>query len=705
MFLVLLMSFVPLSPEQQSPQYTTADQQQQGQQQEASPEPSNNGAPSSPQPQETIKSSSSSSSSSRPRAPSCSILRWDITAAENGQQQQQQQPETLAVCQRKPLQTPDELRNEIASLLTQREAPPAAPGPSFVTNSTGLAAAQQQARASQRRPLLVLQGLPRLLTRALLDSPLGVDPEFVTAHADGRRYHPRGPHRRTRGGGGGAGTPAHWDYPELVRGYIGASMSRPRWFDPRVGTESLRPLGAVRSDMGVAFCRASLWVAEGADVLFLYGPKSWDTGDSLRIVSGKGAVERPRYAWEGPPGPQSQEGGDSLEEEVLRDAAGAGGAGGCGLPEALEEVAYQHWLGFLEALAPRPPAPSPPRGLPLEWWAARALERNVDVSRDVARRREGPGAAFRPDWEGLTRRLRLRVELLSSVRPGPRLLRPSSGSRSRSRSGISDVSIARRPTTADESGEPPPASTEDNQRSLDRVTYLGGVLLPLSIVSGVLSMNEHFSPGGRLFWVFWVTSIPLAALATLVIYADKLRQAEIWVSVPITGLEGVPGSSVWTAASESDYQPQETRPEPSSSGGLGGTRLSEGEGQYACLKRSYRASWRPRGSDPPVVEEDVVIDMGTPDRTFVGGEWADEVEQEGPAGMVQMVEDKKPQKKAHLEAPERAWRTRRLGWGGAVLSILGVRKPLKVSEGEPDVTVAGGFRRRPGWRRRDSLSD
>lgn len=47
-------------------------------------------------------------------------------------------------------------------------------------------------------------------------------------------------------------------------------------------------------------------------------------------------------------------------------------------------------------------------------------------------------------------------------------------------------------------------------------------------------MNKSFEPGQPLFWVFWVATKPLSLFTVLelvVIYEDKLRQAEVYPNI------------------------------------------------------------------------------------------------------------------------------------------------------------------------------
>jgi hypothetical protein len=70
-----------------------------------------------------------------------------------------------------------------------------------------------------------------------------------------------------------------------------------------------------------------------------------------------------------------------------------------------------------------------------------------------------------------------------------------------------------------------------NARSLDRIAYLGGLLLPLTVVSGILSIESSYGPEGSSFWVFWLASGLCSILALLVIYADHLRTLDVWMEV------------------------------------------------------------------------------------------------------------------------------------------------------------------------------
>jgi len=67
----------------------------------------------------------------------------------------------------------------------------------------------------------------------------------------------------------------------------------------------------------------------------------------------------------------------------------------------------------------------------------------------------------------------------------------------------------------------------ETKQSINRVTYLGGVLLPFSIVAGIFSMGGDYQPGGEQFFIFWTVAIPVCILTTAVIYADSIRRMTV----------------------------------------------------------------------------------------------------------------------------------------------------------------------------------
>ncbi|KAK8077390.1 hypothetical protein PG996_003560 [Apiospora saccharicola] len=143
----------------------------------------------------------------------------------------------------------------------------------------------------------------------------------------------------------------------------------------------------------------------------------------------------------------------------------------------------------------------------------RSLERNIDAEKGV------PGQkSSGPDWRELLERLERKVRLAAHLSPAAVIQMPPST-----------------PQPVIEQGgvkpkeEAPNPEAEENKRSLDRVAYLGGIFLPITIVTGILSMNDTFGPTGDKFYVFWAVAVPLTLLALAVIYADSIRRVEVWI--------------------------------------------------------------------------------------------------------------------------------------------------------------------------------
>ena len=144
----------------------------------------------------------------------------------------------------------------------------------------------------------------------------------------------------------------------------------------------------------------------------------------------------------------------------------------------------------------------------------KSLERNAETVRkqgagDGGRR----GTVTYTHWTDLTTRTTLRHSLI---------LAPSSSS------PFSASSTAYN-NDEEESRKSP------NERSLERVTYLGGLLLPLTVVASILAIEGDYGPEGSNFWVFWVASGLASLIAVGVIYIDQMRRMDVWVEGVVTG--------------------------------------------------------------------------------------------------------------------------------------------------------------------------
>lgn len=583
------------------------------------------------------------------------------------------------ICERRPVSTPGELQAQIYELVSQgtREA--------VVASGVFTAASGKQARGVEgaAKPLITIHGLPGAFVPILLDSPLDIDPAFVEAHAARRSYRPTGVRRRR---GARAARYAHWDYPELVAGYC-----------PKDSQPVLWPVSDCDKGLAAVFCRASLWVSQDVDVLFLDKPR-WGGRGTLRKARRAGHVagniasasreHRPKddgakggnvgvAQWEGEEIPSLE---STLQDSLTTTSKDSG------VFQILEETAYEQWLELFEVLAPRRRVVKPER-TPLEWQIMQALERNVDMAKSIAQSQNGSGneeifCADPDDWEGLMQRLRTRVEILAATCPGITHKRPG---KIASGTPIHQERMIYVPRRRPEADPPSSSGSDDNQRALDRVTYLGGVLLPFSLVSGVLSMNEGFEPGQPLFWVFWVATIPLTLFTVLVIYADKLRQVEVWAEDP--------------GGSDSDDG------EGSTKSGGGHNKVQEAEKRKPKSTPELGISKYNRPQQPGAVTYsaggDVVIDLGTPTAgiqqisaespgQYGEGQRTDSDEgqdQEGTSSDDDMSGEVEPPITAGEAAYRPGWKKDQLGWKGAAMCILKMRKPLRVLDGMP---VAAG---------------
>ncbi|KAF3766312.1 hypothetical protein M406DRAFT_330143 [Cryphonectria parasitica EP155] len=429
----------------------------------------------------------------------------------------------------------------------------------------------------RRNPVLIVRSPSAAFLSVLLASPLNIDTAFLEAHAGLRRQPSSSLRGRRHSCHGAAATAvaATWTYPELVSGcrYWGPS----HWQSSLLLAAKWKPVARIVSgqeNLSAMFCRASARTGGeggGVDVVLLSGgsreflPHPDDIMRPPTRARRKGYVipvaGRQRMEDEHDDGHEARGSEERQQDKrnvvgVVEDGEGEefpdlveelqegldatlsweSSAATVGdemeLIEVLEETAYERWLDFLEVLTLRLPPPFDDSWTSLQWLALQALEGNLDMANDLAQQRERrtalvgrtPGTATtipRPDWTELIRRLQIRITLLTA---------DAADAAEQARRRYPAQQVYPRPPPRPPL---PPADNvdDDHQRSLDRVSYLGGVLLPVSIVSSVLSMNADFEPGQPLFWVFWAAAAPLVLLTVLIIYADKLRGAEVWEEV------------------------------------------------------------------------------------------------------------------------------------------------------------------------------
>lgn len=57
-------------------------------------------------------------------------------------------------------------------------------------------------------------------------------------------------------------------------------------------------------------------------------------------------------------------------------------------------------------------------------------------------------------------------------------------------------------------------------RSVGRLTLLGTLFVPASIISSMLSMGGDFLPGKDKFWIYWVVTLPVLMTVAICLFTD-----------------------------------------------------------------------------------------------------------------------------------------------------------------------------------------
>ena len=63
-------------------------------------------------------------------------------------------------------------------------------------------------------------------------------------------------------------------------------------------------------------------------------------------------------------------------------------------------------------------------------------------------------------------------------------------------------------------------------KSVKALTIMGAVFIPLAYTAALFSMSDPYRPGGKLFWVYFVISLPLIGLIVLGYYTLELGYAD-----------------------------------------------------------------------------------------------------------------------------------------------------------------------------------
>ncbi|KAK7416371.1 hypothetical protein QQZ08_012028 [Neonectria magnoliae] len=266
-----------------------------------------------------------------------------------------------------------------------------------------------------------------------------------------------------------------WEYPEAETKATAAVEAASNWAKGKDAPQ------------GIRLCRASLSTKTRIPILLLDGLPP-------HLPSRPPRLSRHSHRRRTPSTSRTSDGRVPPVRSGLEDALWDGLGDGLPLEHLLAELAYHAWLDALDAL------PRNGDSVDVLRTLVRALETNADAARAMERRGRPAGVAS-GDWTGLAERLHRRMQLSATL-----------------------------------SLQPAASKDSSNSRSLDRIAYLGGLLLPLTVVSGILSIEGTYGPEGSAFWVFWLAAGLSSIAALLVIYADHLRGLDVWMEVEASEL-------------------------------------------------------------------------------------------------------------------------------------------------------------------------
>lgn len=281
---------------------------------------------------------------------------------------------------------------------------------------------------------------------------------------------------------------------------------------------------------GPAFRRVSLWTgpsAAAAALLLVDRPQARLARTPPRLYH-QDAVRRTSTL--DPPSPLRY---GPRRPGIDVELCGRLGADKRAVEDVLCELAYCRWLEYLNGIGA-----VPRREEPSLWAALGCLERNQEAARVAS-------CSPRVGWEGLVERVYRRLSLVAGKAGGE----GAAGGGGR---------------------------TDSERRSLDRISYLGGILLPVTVVAGVMAIGGEYGPGGSGFWIFWVVSVAASVVAVGVIYLDQVRALQVWIEVVVdAALEEEQSADADTLVVETD----------------GGAGLGVGEGYPVRAWRRRDLGW------------------------------------------------------------------------------------------------------------------
>ncbi|KAI1769653.1 hypothetical protein GGR53DRAFT_9998 [Hypoxylon sp. FL1150] len=405
------------------------------------------------------------------------------------------------------------------------------------------------------RRLFVIQGSPEEYLQVLRET-LDIDPRFVEAHVSRRSYRPWVGRRRRQNKAGNATSFASFEFPELLASdSIPPKLATAIKRSPRQDSEDTvgkPPPHVICANGDVAvFCYASLWLSPKADVLFLDCPGRSQHSSSLENTPYRSSeLNRASTA-----GEANEFRNDSFNnnntnnqtaifETLLYESLAEEWRENPDedtLGSLIEDIAIHQWTEFFEALSTAL-GPGSAEATVMFWQMQKSLERNLSNSEFYNKSfhlsqssSSSSSSSTTSDWESLLSRLGRQVELSRQLAP-PSVTTIELPTTQPPQADMTTYGAPVIPPRNNNNKNTSSGSAEDkNQHALDRVSYMGGVLLPLSIVSSILSMSDPFGPGGSMFYVFWAVSVPLVLVTVFVVYADTIRKAEVWIEVAASG--------------------------------------------------------------------------------------------------------------------------------------------------------------------------
>lgn len=568
----------------------------------------------------------------------------------------------------------------------------------------------QEGKIRRHSQALVLHGLPQAYVKVLFAcKALGISSRFLEAHAERRGYN-----SSTRWSQYGVRV-EQWEYPEVVGGFTPPTGTIPQGTSKHgadlMTNAKVYPIGT--KGLAVVFCRASWWEVEGCRPLLLLDRGAW----------GQSATALLRAQWRVSitgSGLKTQTDGapiDLFQERLLRPPLDTSpdDKKSCLRRDALVAIAYDCWLDFFDFMDM-----SAFRRLPRDETMGfyrqllHSLELNQHATQYIryywSQRPHSEVCTHDElsfiDWPHIYARANNRIALLSKESRGKAPALFTTGS-VLTTSSARCLSNSKKPNGSGTvrtmgTGTLPPGripgrndrdSLDENHRALDRVSYLGGVLIPLPVVSGILSMGETFGPDGSKFFIFWAISIPLCIVTVLIIYADTIRKAEVWVEVAAEHAVPAPdaGEADGTGGAADQEQPSWRRHKKTGSGGK--THLDDEEAQVSLegpgMLNIGLASMPPGGklsgetniNEEEEEEEEVTLPVLLSLRPGLQGL---EQEQELPEVILENpIRGRK----------QRAWQRKKLGWAGAAKAIL-YQKPHYCRHGVPEPEGMPSYDRR-----------